>query len=229
MSMPEPQQAFFGEATVEPPAWHGSTVPEWTPLRRNLREVDDPNFSAKQVQKKYDRRQTDLKQQEAAGYDAGYQSGMQAAEAQLQATLGRYADAVAALAAQRTAWLQQTQEALVKLSLHIAGQVLLTDVAGRHQFTARMVERGLSLLKDADALSLRLPASELAYLQQHHPELLRQPHLSCVEDNSLLLGGGLFQADLGVVDATLEHRLAEMSGQLHAIADVALSPDGTPP
>ncbi len=214
---------------VHPAPWQIGASAAWVPLRTNLREVEGTAHAVNLAQQKIDLAEQERKEQDQAGYDAGYARGMRAAEQELKDTRAAYAEGLGTLLALRRNVLAQSQEQLLRLSLHIAGQVLLSDVEARRQFTAAMVERALSMLQEADALSVRLPEAELKYLQHHHPDLMDLPKITWTVDKSLVLGGALVQSDLGVVDATLEHRLAQMAEQLHAVADAQAGRAQAPP
>ena len=225
MTASEAHGLFAQVAGVEPAPWKEPESASWTPLRSSLRAVDDPSHSARQQRTQREARDETLRQQEKEGYDAGYRDGTLAAQQQMQQTVAAYRSDIARLAAARQHWLQQSREALVRLSLHVAGQVILTDVQARQPFVERMVQHGLTLLHDADKISIKLPAGELAPLLARQPQLLQLPQVQLSEDPTLVLGGALLQAELGTVDATVEHRLAEMSSQLHASLDAQLPPD----
>jgi flagellar biosynthesis/type III secretory pathway protein FliH len=209
-----PRALFAGAKDVELPPWQGEPVAPWTPLRLGLREVDDPDHSAKQHRIRREARSEELRRETQAGFDAGFRNGLLEAKKVTDESVARYAASLADLGACRAAAMQQTQTDVVRLALHVAGQVLLTDVSARHAFTCRMVDHGLELLADSDTLTLRLSPTDLAAVLSLRPELRSRSQVQLVEDPSIVLGGVVVQSKLGRVDATVERRLAEMAASL---------------
>ena len=158
-----------------------------------------------------------------AGFLAGRDSGEKAAAAQYQARLAEIAASLASLASLRADVLSRSEAEVVRLALHIASQVLLCDVDHRRSFTERMVHESLLLLREADAVSLRLAPADIAALKASRPELMAMPNVTLVEDASINLGGVIADCALGRVDATLDARLAAMRLRL-CPPDAALTP-----
>ena len=145
---------------------------------------------------------------------AAYQEGMALARQESEALALRYRDAIEALAHTREQVVRSCERDLVRLALTIAREVLMADVPGREHFTQRMVEHALSLMGDAQTMTLRMAPQDLMAMRQHKPELMRRMGLNWVEDPSLALGGVVVEADRGKLDATIAGRLEAMAQKL---------------
>jgi len=145
---------------------------------------------------------------------AAYQEGMALARQESEALALRYRDAIEELVQTREQVVRSCERDLVRLALTIAREVLMADVPGREHFTQRMVEHALSLMGDAQTMTLRMAPQDLMAMRQHKPELMRRMGLNWVEDPSLALGGVVVEADRGKLDATIAGRLEAMAQKL---------------
>ncbi len=145
---------------------------------------------------------------------SAYQEGMALARQESEALALRYRQSIDELAQTREQVVRACEEDLVRLALTIAREVLMSDVPGRQHFTQRMVEHALTLMGDAQTMTLRMAPQDLAALRQHKPELMRRQGLNWVEDVSVGLGGVVVEADRGKLDATINGRLEAMAKTL---------------
>jgi flagellar assembly protein FliH len=147
---------------------------------------------------------------------AGYQEGMALARQESEALALRYRQTIDELTQATNKTVRNCEKDLVRLALTIAREVLMADIPGREQFTQRMAEHALGLMGDAQTMTLRISAQDLAAMRQHKPELLRRAGLNWVEDAAVQLGGVVVEADRGKLDATIEGRLSQMAQKLLA-------------
>lgn len=150
---------------------------------------------------------------EAARREA-YQEGMALARQESEALALRYRQSIDELAHTREQVVRSSEEDLVRLALTIAREVLMSDVPGRQHFTERMVEHALTLMGDAQTMTMRMSPQDMAALRQHKPEVMRRAGLNFVEDTQIAMGGVVAEADRGKLDATIEGRLQAMAQKL---------------
>ncbi len=205
MNQPAAPKALFDRGSeVALPHWRDADTATWTPLRAALR--DAPHADKAQ--------RAGRPPQAQAGYEDGFRQGRQAAQEGRDALLMSYQNSIADLVACRASLVKQSQDDLVRLALHVAGQILLTDVEARHDFTARMVQHALQLLAAADSIALHIAPTDLAAVLARRPDLKNLSQVQLIADPTVALGGVIAQCTLGRVDATLERRLAEMGAML---------------
>lgn len=145
---------------------------------------------------------------------SAYQEGMALARQESEALALRYRQSIEELAHTREQVVRSCEQDLVRLALTIAREVLMADVPGREHFTQRMVEHALTLMGDAQTMTLRLAPQDLAAMRQHKPEILRRQGLNWVEDTGVAMGGVVVEADRGKLDATITGRLEAMAKKL---------------
>jgi flagellar assembly protein FliH len=145
-----------------------------------------------------------------------YQEGMALARQEAEALALRYRGAIEDLVGAKEALMRSCEADLVRLALTIAREVLMADVTGREHFTQRMVEHALSVMGDAQNMTLKMGPQDLALMRQHKPELLRRVGLNWVEDPALQLGGIVVEGDRGRMDASITQRIEAMAHKLLA-------------
>ncbi|MEM6732944.1 MAG: FliH/SctL family protein [Myxococcota bacterium] len=122
---------------------------------------------------------------------------------------------VVALEAAREKTLRETEGDLVDLALHIAGEVLGISIDERREFTQRMTEHALGLLREADRVVLRVAPEYADELRVHLAARERgTTTVDIVEDPEVKDAGVIAECELGRVDATLSRRLAEAADLL---------------
>ena len=146
---------------------------------------------------------------------SAYDEGMQAAKATVAAIVAKYQQGIVQLEHLRDQICVETEQQLVELALLICREVLQTDVGARQEFTCQMVDHALSMLREAQTITLRLAPADVAAVKKRHPELVAgNSVLRIVEDRACELGGVVAEADLGRIDATIERRLNEVAREL---------------
>lgn len=151
----------------------------------------------------------------AEAYKQAYEEGLRRGKSTVESLIETYHQSIAEVEMLRDQILAQTEGELVELALRIAQQVLATDVETQRDFTTRMADHALRLLREADAVTLRVGPTDKQAIEAKHPELLAEATvIRIVEDASIKLGGVVAECNLGQVDATLESRLQQAATQL---------------
>ena len=115
----------------------------------------------------------------------------------------------------RDEMLVQTEQDLVDLSLLIAEQILAADTEGARDFTLRMTEHVLKLLRDADMITLKVGPKDMEQVKKRHPEMVSDKTVvRLIEDPSIQVGGLIAECNLGRVDATIQRRLTDIAESL---------------
>lgn len=141
-------------------------------------------------------------------YRQAYEEGTKKAKAHVTAIMERYQKAVADLENLRKKLLEDSEDQLVDLALHIAREVIGSDCDAKRVFAERMVVRAIELLTGSEHITVRVSKTDYHALLQRHPELFEdKATLKIIEDPALVLGGVIAESELGRVDASLERRL----------------------
>tara|TARA_Y100001934_G_scaffold235225_1_gene285844 strand:+ start:632 stop:1330 length:699 start_codon:yes stop_codon:yes gene_type:complete len=144
-----------------------------------------------------------------------YEKGMQEAKDSIEAMQQRYQDAIADLAFLREQVLQESEEALLRLAYATAKEIVLDDVDARKDFTEKMVEHALGLLRESDKIVMRVAPDDVIWLKEKRPDLFSEKSIVHIqEDPSLVLGGVVAECNLGKVDASMERRLSDVAANL---------------
>lgn len=111
----------------------------------------------------------------------------------------------------------QLQEPLKRLALHLAEQLVLSDLSLSPQAVEHLIERCIETLDapDASALVVELNAQDLALLQnQQRAEGQPKPGWRLQVDHALLPGSVRVRADDAVVSDLIENRLESLAHSL---------------
>lgn len=200
----QPPQPLFNATQVLRTPWdtHGAQDAV-RPLAAVLRDAGEPQQT----------RQNESTEQRA-GFEKGYQEGLQSAKKLTNTLMDRYQQAVKTLAEAREQILAQSHDDMVRLAVHVATQLVMSDMRVRTDMTARMIEHCVTLLKEADSITVQVSSTDLQALREHHPEALQHAHVQIVEDASINVGGVRARCALGSVDATLQTRIRAMAQQM---------------
>lgn len=214
----QPPQPLFNATQVLRTPWDAHKAQDtMRPLSEVLREAGSPQEApnAETVEHRQ-------------GFDKGYQEGLQSAKKLTNTLMDRYQQAVKTLAEAREQVLAQSQDDMVRLAVHVATQLVLSDMRGRTDMTARMIDHCVTLLKEADSITVQVSPTDLQALREHYPETLQRPRVNIVEDPSINVGGVRARCSLGTVDATLQARVRSMAQQMLSDEEAAkLAEQGT--
>lgn len=190
---------------VKKPRWQEKVDDGWKPLFEILTCVDEPKEDP----------DVELERIRQAAYREGYQEGLQRGGETIGAIVEQYQQSMMTLETVRDEILVQSEEDLVNLSLQIAEQILCVRVDEARDFTMRMTEHVLKLLRDADTVTLRVGPKDMEQVKKRHPEMVSDKTVvRILEDPSIKVGGLVAECNLGRVDATIERRMTDIAKSL---------------
>jgi flagellar assembly protein FliH len=199
--MAQPSQG----SVVSKPRWQGQLEDGYKPLFELLTCLDEPKEDP----------EAELARIRQAAYREGYQEGLQRGGETIQAIVEKYQTSMMELETVRDEILVQTEQDLVDLSLLIAEQILAADTEGARDFTLRMTEHVLKLLRDADMITLKVGPKDMEQVKKRHPEMVSDKTVvRLIEDPSIQVGGLIAECNLGRVDATIQRRLTDIAESL---------------
>ena len=193
------------DSAIKKPRWQEIVEDGYKPLFEILTCVDEPKEDP----------DAELARIRQAAYREGYEEGLQRGGETIQAIVEKYQQSMMELETVRDQILVQTEQDLVDLSLLIAEQVLGSNNEIARDFTLRMTEHVLKLLRDADTVTLRVGPKDMEQIKKRHPEMVSDKTVVRVlEDPNIQVGGLIAECNLGRVDATIERRLTDIAENL---------------
>ena len=154
-----------------------------------------------------------------AGYQDGYRDGLvglenfkQAHATQLAAQIGQLLQSIDH---QWHALEPRMAESVAQTAVRLARRVLRQELQVRPEAVVPLAQEAVqALVASARRVELRVHPEDLPLVQQGAGELLEARGARLVGDKRLTRGGCRVLADLGSVEATLEHRWAEAAAEL---------------
>ncbi len=193
--VPVQRQPFGVRARIEGWKREASAAQAWRPMRSVLTAETD-----EEVQRLV---------------DVAVERAREEMQVQVDAKVQELGRTVRALEEAREQTLRESEGDLVQLALHIASQVLGVSIDERREFTARMTEHALGLLREADRVVLRVSPEYAHELRVHLAERdSGTTAIELVEDPEIRDAGVVAECELGRVDATLSRRLEEAAKML---------------
>ncbi|MEE2959643.1 MAG: FliH/SctL family protein [Myxococcota bacterium] len=190
---------------IKKPRWSSDLEEGLTPLYDILTCLDEVKIDPAQEVARI--RQT--------AYRDGYQEGLQRARDKIEELSGKYQSSMAEMELVRDNILIETEAEIVELALLIAQEVLLSDTSVPREFTERMVEHGLGVLREADQITIHCAPMDVKAVKKKFPEFASDKTVVRVlEDPSIEVGGLRAECSLGTVDATVARRLNDVADQL---------------
>ncbi|MEO1171741.1 MAG: FliH/SctL family protein [Myxococcota bacterium] len=191
---PAPQdEPFGGRARIESWKREAEGATKWRPMRSVLTAETDEEVQSL--------------------IEAAVEKSRQEMQQQLDAKVEELTRSAAAIENARAQALRETESDLVDLALHIAREVIGISIEEQREFTAKMAEHALGLLRESDRVTLRVASEHADALRVHLAEN-DHGHVELIEDPSMTDAGVVAECELGRVDATLTRRLSEAAEAL---------------
>lgn len=145
--------------------------------------------------------------------NAAVEKSRQEMEQELEAKVEELTRSAAAIEETRAKALRETESDLVDLALHIAREVIGISIDEQREFTMKMADHALALLRESDRVMLRVAPKHADALRVYLAEN-DHGHVELVEDPAMTDAGVVAECALGRVDATLARRLSEAAQAL---------------
>lgn len=178
--------------------------------RRGFRRIDDRNLISRA------REEADSIREAAA--KEGYQDGLSAAEADIQALK----DSMDVFFSAKQEIYDEIAPDVLEISLDIAKKIIKREVSENPEIlldNIKSILKGLS--KEETKIMLKVNPSQVAMLKQEMPEAVQTAGLEAkvliVPDENTMEGGCLLTTSNGVIDATLETQLEIISEALKEV------------
>lgn len=155
------------------------------------------------------------------GYDAGYQSAMQEAEAKLKAGQEQLARREQELQAQYEETLSQLEPRLLDTILTVFDEVFRAQFSGKREMLLQLVMNAMRGIRETRQYKIRVCEEEVAFLREHKPLLQEKVgedvQIEIVMDPALSESQCIIDADSGVYDCSLDVELDNLIRDLKSL------------
>src|SRR4030081_3110788 len=161
------------------------------------------------------------------GHQAGFESGRDAADREMNDMLVTMRGLLEMARAERHKLMEEAEPELVRLALGIAERVLHQQVALDRGVVVEMAKTAISRLIERDSVTVRVNPADLERMREHRDELIAigdVKNLRVVEDKRVDRGGVIVDTDAGTIDARIGTQLEEARKILHIEDDVVIEP-----
>lgn len=156
----------------------------------------------------------------AEGFEAGRQAGFQAGLEEGRSTAERLAALLAALEKERSEWIRQWQEEMLRLCFAVAERIVLREIRLDSLARIKVVEAGLAKLKESERVAVRVPPSAYEALRQALPGLCERlgtrAQVRVLVDPALKPGDVVIETDTCEVDGRMQSALEAIEEALRA-------------
>jgi flagellar assembly protein FliH len=146
------------------------------------------------------------------GYAAGERAGAEAAATRAEAMLSRLAQTLGQLGTLRVEMMHKTERQLVELALAIAARIIRREVTIDGELLVAMARVALDRLGETTQATIRLNPAD--YARAGVTGSAEHPSVRIVPDPHVRPGGCLVQSEFGLIDASVDQQLAEMTSAL---------------
>lgn len=148
------------------------------------------------------------------GYAAGERAGLEAGARRADAMLRRVAQTIESLGQLRRTIVRETERQMVELALTLARRVVHREVSLDPQLVAALAHVALERLGERAPATIRLHPDDYATVLSQQGEQWQGAQVSLVPDAAVARGGCVVESDFGMIDASVDAQLDEMSRAL---------------
>ncbi len=159
------------------------------------------------------------------GYDAGFDVGKNAADAQMSEMIGTLHGLLVETRDNRRYVFESAEPELVRLAMAIAERIVHEQITIDPNVVVENVRSALTRLVSREVVTLRVNPADLETMRQHRDAIVSVSdieQLRIVEDKRVDRGGVVMETDAGTIDAKVTTQLREARRVLRADDSVAL-------
>lgn len=150
----------------------------------------------------------------AKGYAQGERAGHEAGAKRAEATLRRLTLTLEELSRLRKSVIRETEQQMVQLALTLARRVVKREVTLDPDLVGAMAHVALDRLGQDSPATIRLNPDDYAAVVASRGEGWAGSHVTVVADAAIARGGCLVESDFGMVDASVDAQIDELSRAL---------------
>jgi len=167
-----------------------------------------------------DQLETNYKSEREIIYQSGYQAGLDEGRQQHQREAGSQFSALETImqTLKENQWRLQKEAELsvLNLAIKIAERVINSEIETDRSKLKNVIQEALKYVQRDELVKIRLNPRDYAYISGESAMLDQLPaDINVEQDSSLSQGGCVLQTTLETVDASVEHKLKELTTQLY--------------
>lgn len=155
----------------------------------------------------------------AQGFEDGAAKGRQDAREELKEAFGLASKIAESLRAEQSDIIKSAEEALVKLSVAIARQVIRQEVKADPAIVKNICKAAVDQLVEKEGLAIRVNPGDMRVIQEYAQTLGKgaglQKRIEVFSDELIKPGGCIVEAESGSIDADIDSQLEEIAGHLY--------------
>lgn len=164
-----------------------------------------------------------------AGFAEGYEAGMAAARAEVDAERAQFRSALDALVArieeERQRLWKEAEPQIIAFVLEIAQRIVKEEAQINRDIALSVIRNALRRVVDTETIRIRVHLEDLEIVRASREDLMTLVdgirHLEIVEDRRVAPGGCIVETSAGTIDARLETQCAEIASVMQAMLDEA--------
>lgn len=142
------------------------------------------------------------------GYEEGYAACARAAEVELEKQIQSFKSMVDDLSSQRKRLIEESEEAVLRLSCQIAGKVIGKVAEVKEEFIGEVVRNAVSHLAQRQRMIIRVNDVDFEILSEREKDWLRSNEgFEIKPDKRIKRGGCLVEGERGSVDAQIDSQI----------------------
>jgi flagellar biosynthesis/type III secretory pathway protein FliH len=141
------------------------------------------------------------------GYAKGHEAGVADGLKEVESVIHSLQQALQEIKKLRTELCLNTEKEAVRLSLAIAGKILLREPATTPKIIAEVVKKTFETITINAPVRIRMHPSELAYMRERRHLIPIEGEVTFIDDPSISCGGCVVESLSGDVDARIESQL----------------------
>jgi len=153
------------------------------------------------------------------GFDEGAALGRQEAREELKEAFGLASKIAESLRAAQADIIKSSEEALVKLSVAIARQVIRQEVKADPAIVRNICKAAVEQLVEKEGMVIRVNPRDMQIIQEYAQTLGKgaglQSRVEVFSDELIKPGGCIVEAESGSIDADIDSQLEELAGHLY--------------
>jgi len=154
------------------------------------------------------------------GLAEGHEAGKTESSAEVSFLIGSLKDCVQKLTGGRNEFYAKAEKEMVDLVILVASEILVKEIKEDRDIITEVIRKAVGELHSKQSVTIRLNNADVEMAVSMHETFLKEmddlESLEIVVDNSITPGGCILKTNVGMIDATVEGRLADIHRNLKA-------------
>lgn len=193
-------------------------VAEYVGLDQIEREAQQKEIAERALEMSKEIQEQAFQEAYKLGLEEGRQTAFDEEKARIQDRLTRIESLITSLKAVRTRALKKTENEIVDLCFHVAQRMAFKEITEDRNYIKGLIAKVLESLQSDEKMIIRLSSVDHQWFEENRSEFFKDLELTestrIESDDQMLSGGVVIETEFGVVDASLEQRIAKVESIL---------------